>query len=226
MVRGYCEALAPTDDELAALFGLVAMRLCMSVCIAADQQRQRPDNEYLGVSQQAIARLLPVLAAIPFPLAEAAFREAAGVGALSKSKAGGRVPRAPGVDPANSGHRSAERTEHRPRPRASIAHSSRATARENAEPFVTMRVFDEMHRANVRLAIGRYDEPRLIYTDPAFASAGWAVRRASEHSHRARPVRGGGHAGVCAVRRHRARIRGQSCAAGLRAGDRPAPRDR
>ena len=80
MVRGYCEAVAPTDDELAALFGLVVLRLCMSVCIAADQQRQRPDNEYLGVSQDAIARALPALATIPFPLAEAAFREAAGVG--------------------------------------------------------------------------------------------------------------------------------------------------
>ena len=33
-----------------------------SACIAADQQAQRPDNEYLGVSQQAIRRALPELA--------------------------------------------------------------------------------------------------------------------------------------------------------------------
>ena len=79
----WCAAIAsashPTDDELAALFGLVALRLCTSVCIAADQQAQRPDNEYLGVSQRAIARTLPLLAQIPFGLAEAVFREAAGV---------------------------------------------------------------------------------------------------------------------------------------------------
>ena len=42
------------DDELAALFGLAALRLCASVCIAADQQQRQPDNEYLGVSQSAI----------------------------------------------------------------------------------------------------------------------------------------------------------------------------
>ena len=45
MVRGYCERNTLDDDELAALFGLVLLRLCASVCIAADQQAQRPDNE-------------------------------------------------------------------------------------------------------------------------------------------------------------------------------------
>ncbi len=54
IVRGYRETMAITDQELAALFGLVAMRLCTSVCIAADQQQQRPDNDYLGVSQSAM----------------------------------------------------------------------------------------------------------------------------------------------------------------------------
>src|SRR5207244_6087327 len=44
------------DSELAALFGLVILRLCTSVCIAADQQRQRPDNAYLGVSQSGRCR--------------------------------------------------------------------------------------------------------------------------------------------------------------------------
>ncbi|HLB10404.1 MAG TPA: phosphotransferase, partial [Gemmatimonadaceae bacterium] len=79
IVRGYRETMVIADPELAALFGLVAMRLCTSVCIAADQQRQRPDNDYLGVSQLAIAHMLPLLAGIPFSLAEAVFREAAGV---------------------------------------------------------------------------------------------------------------------------------------------------
>ncbi|HEY2898748.1 MAG TPA: aminotransferase class III-fold pyridoxal phosphate-dependent enzyme, partial [Gemmatimonadaceae bacterium] len=34
------------------------------------------------------------------------------------------------------------------------------------------RVLDAMRRANAKLAIGRYDEPRLIYTAPEFAGAG------------------------------------------------------
>ncbi|HEV7766455.1 MAG TPA: phosphotransferase, partial [Thermoanaerobaculia bacterium] len=166
MVRGYCEEIASTDEELAALFGLVVLRLCTSVCIAADQLRQRPDNVYLGVSQQAIARLLPILAAIPFPLAEAAFREAAGIGAAPAAKRvvaylerQASIPPILGVDPQTE-----------PSIVLDLGVDSAlisGDARENAEPYVTMRVFDEMHRADVSLAIGRYDEARLIYTEPA-----------------------------------------------------------
>jgi Ser/Thr protein kinase RdoA (MazF antagonist) len=71
VVRGYREHIALDDNELASVFGLVALRLCMSACIAADQLRQRPDNLYLGVSQSSIQRMLPKLAAIPFGLARA-----------------------------------------------------------------------------------------------------------------------------------------------------------
>ena len=41
--------------ELASLWPLVLMRLCMSVCLAAYQQKQRPENEYLQISQRSIA---------------------------------------------------------------------------------------------------------------------------------------------------------------------------
>ena len=37
---------------------MIALRLCASACIAANQTRERPDNAYLSVSQQAI-RLKP-----------------------------------------------------------------------------------------------------------------------------------------------------------------------
>jgi hypothetical protein len=50
---------------------LVNLRLCMSACIAAWQRQQRPDDEYLAVSQAPIRRTLPVLAAVP---ADAALR--------------------------------------------------------------------------------------------------------------------------------------------------------
>jgi 4-aminobutyrate aminotransferase-like enzyme len=78
VVRGYQEARPLADDEIASLFGLVLLRLCTSVCVAARQQRQRPDDEYLSVSQRPIAATLPALAAIDFDAAEAAFRNARG----------------------------------------------------------------------------------------------------------------------------------------------------
>jgi Ser/Thr protein kinase RdoA (MazF antagonist) len=64
IVRGYHAELPLRDEELAAVFSLACLRLCMSACIAAWQQRQRPDDEYLAVSQGPIRRTLPALAAI------------------------------------------------------------------------------------------------------------------------------------------------------------------
>jgi 4-aminobutyrate aminotransferase-like enzyme/Ser/Thr protein kinase RdoA (MazF antagonist) len=76
--RGYERMRALDDDEIASLFGLVTLRLCMSVCIAARQQRQRPEDAYLGVSQGPIAQLLPALEALDPDAVEAAFRAARG----------------------------------------------------------------------------------------------------------------------------------------------------
>ena len=64
-IRGYQNAWPLREAELAALMPLVNLRLCMSACIAAWQRQQRPDDEYLRVSQAPIRRTLPVLAAIP-----------------------------------------------------------------------------------------------------------------------------------------------------------------
>ena len=61
VIEGYREQFPLTKEELAALWPLVRLRLCMSVAIAAYQQEQQPDNEYLGISQQLIAETLPRL---------------------------------------------------------------------------------------------------------------------------------------------------------------------
>jgi 4-aminobutyrate aminotransferase-like enzyme/Ser/Thr protein kinase RdoA (MazF antagonist) len=78
IVRGYARSRPIDDDEIASLFGLVLLRLCASVCVAAKQQRQRPDDPYLSISQAPIARTLPRLAAIGLDDAEEAFRRARG----------------------------------------------------------------------------------------------------------------------------------------------------
>jgi len=78
VVRGYQRQRTLEDDEIAALFGLILLRLCTSVCVAARQQRQRPDDEYLSVSQGPIAETLPALAALDPAAVESAFRLARG----------------------------------------------------------------------------------------------------------------------------------------------------
>ena len=79
IVRGYHGSHPLTPDEISVLFGLVQLRLCVSVCVAAYQQRQRPGDEYLSISQEPIQRTLPVLAAIHPDTAEEAFRDACGL---------------------------------------------------------------------------------------------------------------------------------------------------
>ena len=78
VVRGYQRRRPLADEELSSLFGLILLRLCMSVCIAAEQRQQRPDDDYLGVSQGPIAVTLPMLAALDASAVEAAFRAARG----------------------------------------------------------------------------------------------------------------------------------------------------
>ena len=48
IVRGYQRQYPLRDEELSAVFPLAALRLCMSACIAARQQQQRPDDEFTG----------------------------------------------------------------------------------------------------------------------------------------------------------------------------------
>jgi Ser/Thr protein kinase RdoA (MazF antagonist) len=76
IARGYHRHYPLRDEELSALFPLAALRLCMSACIAAWQQQQRPGDDYLGVSQASIRRILPELAAIDSNAAAQAIRDA------------------------------------------------------------------------------------------------------------------------------------------------------
>jgi 4-aminobutyrate aminotransferase-like enzyme len=73
---GYHAEHPLTADEIGALYGLACLRLCTSVCMAAYQQRQRPDDPYLAISQEPIRRALPKLLERPFELAHAVLRDA------------------------------------------------------------------------------------------------------------------------------------------------------
>ena len=59
VIKGYTSEFELLDDELAMLWPLVRLRLAMSVCIAAKQLREQPENEYLPISQRAIEKSLP-----------------------------------------------------------------------------------------------------------------------------------------------------------------------
>jgi Ser/Thr protein kinase RdoA (MazF antagonist) len=167
IVRGYSSAVTLSNIELEALYGLIALRLCASACIAVEQTRLRPDNAYLAVSQASIRDTLPLLADIPFKLAEAVLRDAAGVCAVPASE---RVIAF--LERATIALVLGVELRREPTIVLDLSVDSPIIGgdeRDNAEPALTSRVFGAMSDAGVTVAVGRYNEPRLLYVAPEFA---------------------------------------------------------
>ncbi|HMX27171.1 MAG TPA: aminotransferase class III-fold pyridoxal phosphate-dependent enzyme [Blastocatellia bacterium] len=173
IVAGYHAENPLTDVELSALFGLIRLRLCVSVCLAAHQQQQRPDDQYLAISQQPIRNTLPRLAKIHPRFAEASLRRACG---LKKTFAENvTVNAAPVLD-------FDLRTE--PALVFDLSVGSPLLGgdpAENAEAKLTARLFDLMNAANVKVGVGRYDEARMLYVTPLFDADSSNTERRTVH---------------------------------------------
>ena len=170
IVRGYHTACPLNDNELGALVGLVSMRLCMSICIAAEQQAHQPDNAYLGISQAPIHETLPKLAAIHPRFAEAVFRDACGQPSFSAIRKivdwlashadqfASPLDLNLRVDPITV---------------LDLSVSSPlldSDPDKNEETLLTPRIEAAISEAGAQVGIGRYDEARYFYTAPAFAT--------------------------------------------------------
>lgn len=179
VVRGYHAVSPILETELAVLWSLVQLRMCVSAAIAAHQTSERPGDEYLTVSQAPIRRTLPRLAAVPDRFAEAAFREACGLPVCGRSRqvvswlragADGRLR----PDVVGSG----------PTTRVDVGIASPLLSSDpacNDEPALTARVTGVMREAGVAVGVGRYGEARGIYGAAAFAGATAADERRTVH---------------------------------------------
>jgi len=170
VVKSYHAAHPLSDDELRALFGLTSMRLCMSACIAAEQQASQPENEYLSISQAAIRETLPQLAAIRPCFAEAVFRDACGLTPFPANEAivNWLASHADGfASPLDFDLRAG------PVAILDLSVSSpllSSDPEQNEEPTLTPRINTAIAEAGAQVGVGRYDEARYFYTSPAFAT--------------------------------------------------------
>src|SRR5262245_1306364 len=170
VLRGSHAVFPLNDDELACAFGLMLLRLSLSVAVAAAQQADRPGDEYLAISQQPIRQTLPKLAAIHPRLAHYLLRDACGVPP---------VPHSPKVADWLRTHVKsfASITGHNLRAvpvlgldlSAGSPLVSSDPAENAAEPF-GRRVFAAIQEAGAALGAGGYDEARLIYAADAYAA--------------------------------------------------------
>jgi Ser/Thr protein kinase RdoA (MazF antagonist)/murein DD-endopeptidase MepM/ murein hydrolase activator NlpD len=168
IVAGYHRVFPLTEPELAVLFDLICMRLCMSVCHAANQYRHEPDNEYLRISEQPAWGLLKKLADIHPNLAHYAFRQACGLTP---------VPQFESVS-AWLRQNSAEfgpivdddlRTANQSVLDLSVGSLLLGSDGHAADPAaVTEKIFRQIQAAGAGVGIGRYNEARLVYTGELF----------------------------------------------------------
>ena len=171
IVRGYAATSALGEAECRAIVPMVALRLCLSVCVQAGEMRRQPDNAYLAVSQQDAWELLRVLARCDWRIAEFRIREAAGLPpnpalaapALATALSGG--PQASLMTP-----------EVLARPHTldtsvgslDLPHPEILAAGGALERWIEAEV--AAHGATV--GIGRYGEARLFYHAPDFHAPG------------------------------------------------------
>jgi 4-aminobutyrate aminotransferase-like enzyme/Ser/Thr protein kinase RdoA (MazF antagonist) len=178
IVDGYQTRRPLSEDEASALFGLVCMRLCTSVAIAAEQQSQQPDNLYLGVSQDPIANTLPQLLEVPFEFAAAAVRQRCGFEPVARSQ---RIAKwlsqadQEFVFPLEHSGSAARGTD-RPADADLLVldlgvESPHLIGPDSVtEPVLSGIINDRLTAASAKIAVGRYLEPRLLYDSDLFAA--------------------------------------------------------
>lgn len=158
--------LAPAELELLAQLAIA--RLCLSVSMSASQQRERPQNAYLGVSESPAWRALELLEAHTDEFMLARMRHAAG---LPPSPACAGLP-------ARLAALEAERV----LPEAcyakvieldlSIASLDAPSPEQESEGIWQHQVRTQFAEHGASLLVGRYDEARLCYAGEDYALAG------------------------------------------------------
>ncbi len=171
VVAGAHEVAALSDAEIEAIMPLVMLRLCVSVAMAAEQTALQPDNDYLAVSQTDAWATLERLAVVPLYLAQARLRAACGLEPCRRSADVSKLLEAneadlhPVLDVPMDG--------------ASVCVIDwSVTSPEAAHPAIappmadqTRAVEEAMATAAATVGLGRYGEPRLVYSTPEFAVA-------------------------------------------------------
>lgn len=169
VIAGYASVHPLREDEIAVIFDLICMRLCMSVCHSAHQQRLEPDNRYLSISERPAWELLQKLADIAPGYAHYALRSACGLPACPQSATITRY-----LASQRQSYPRLIDADLRHDPVAVLDLSVGSTLlgsdvlTDSVEHFSKI-LFDHLAEQGVEVGIGRYNEPRAIYTSPAFA---------------------------------------------------------
>lgn len=84
IIDGYNKTLALQEKEVELLYWLIATRLCISVCNSAKAKREKPDSEYITISEKPAWKLLKKWVSFNPLYAEDEFRKACGLASKIK----------------------------------------------------------------------------------------------------------------------------------------------
>jgi 4-aminobutyrate aminotransferase-like enzyme/Ser/Thr protein kinase RdoA (MazF antagonist) len=172
LLSAYHRVFPLNEQEIAAFYPFLCARLAVSVVNSAHRQQLIPDDPYVTVTETPAWEALERLGRIHPRLAHYTFRAACGFAAVPHAKqvcdwlvqnAGS----AAALIPQNLGEGKCVVLD------LSVASTFLSSDPASvAEPRATPALQALMRAANASVAVGRYDEPRPVYTSSLFAGRG------------------------------------------------------
>jgi len=176
LVSGFHEEYPLLEEEIAAVFPLTGMRLCLSATMAAWQRAREPDNEYLSISETHVWELLERMdrgEEFHPDFVHYRLRDACGLEAcpgtkplrawLERQRDGGRFASVLPPELAESPHTVFD---------LSVGSRWLGTTGDLDARGWTDLLFRHMRAQGAAVGIGRYDEARRWYDSDAFAIRG------------------------------------------------------
>jgi 4-aminobutyrate aminotransferase-like enzyme/Ser/Thr protein kinase RdoA (MazF antagonist) len=171
VVAGYHSAFPLSETEVSVLYPLIAMRLAVSVTNSAHRKSLVTGDPYITISEAPAWEALEKLADVHLRFAHYTFRDACGLPAVPQSE---RVQRWL----ASNASSAASILDTDLRTAASVVFDlSVSSTFLGADPSasetqnLSESVFHKLKEANASVGIGRYNEPRLLYTSPLFGAS-------------------------------------------------------
>lgn len=171
VVAGYTREFSLTDAEISLLYPLVCMRLAVSVVNSARRKALKPDDPYVTVTEAPAWEALERLTKIFPRYATYTFRAACGLAPLEKAAAVETYLKK--IAPAASSILDCDlRTEPSVVLDLSVGSTFLGANPTTSDPAdLTAAIHSELQKTSARVAVGRYDEARLLYSAPQFAAS-------------------------------------------------------
>ena len=172
VVAGYHGAFPLNELELSVLYALIGARLAVSVTNSSHRKTVKPDDPYVTVSEAPAWEALERLAKIHPRFAHCTFRAACGLPAVPQ---GEKIKQWLATNAGSAA--SILDVDLRTAPSVVFDLSVGSTflgAKPGGanNPEVKEKLSAEMKRTGAAFGVGRYDEPRLVYTSPLFGANG------------------------------------------------------